>query len=162
VSGTFNVFAGDWDEAYPQPDGYRANWKRIKAGKLAFGVYELLPQQTQCPYHFHHGNDEMVVVLSGEPTLRTPEGETVLTAGDVIPFPAGLEGAHQIFNRTDEPVRYIVAARHVSPEVVEYPDSGKFAAMSYGESQKGGPLWTTHRLDDPVDFFEGETPDGAA
>jgi hypothetical protein len=55
VSGTFNVLADD---------------------ALAFGVCELLSRQTHCRYHFHHGNDEMVVVLSGEPTLRTPEGET--------------------------------------------------------------------------------------
>jgi uncharacterized cupin superfamily protein len=153
-----NVFDDDWQEGYPQTEGWRANWKRAKAGMLAVGVYELLPHQTQCPYHFHHGNDELLIVLQGTPTLRTPAGEDVLQPGDAVPFPAGKDGAHQIYNRTSEPVRYVIAARHVTPEVVEYPDSGKLAAMSYGESQRGAPLATWHRLDDEVDFFDGEQP----
>jgi uncharacterized cupin superfamily protein len=134
-----NVFDDEWQEGYPQPDGWRANWKRVKAGMLAMSVYELLPGQTQCPYHFHHGNDELLVVLTGTPTLRTPDGERELQPGDAVPFPAGSEGAHQVYNRTEEPVRYVIAARHVTPEVVEYPDSGKLAAMAYSESHRGGP-----------------------
>jgi uncharacterized cupin superfamily protein len=153
-----NIFDDEWQEGYPQPEGWRANWKRVKAGMLAMSVYELLPGQTQCPYHFHHGNDELLVVLRGAPTLRTPGGVRELRPGDGVPFPAGAEGAHQVSNGTSEPVRYVIAARHVTPEVVEYPDSGKFAAMSYGESQRGKPLATWHRLDDEVDFFDGEEP----
>jgi uncharacterized cupin superfamily protein len=156
--GVINVFDDEWQDGYPQTDGWRANWKRIKTGMLAIGVFELLPRQTQCPYHFHHGNDEILVVLEGNPTLRTPEGERELRPGDAVPFPAGKEGAHQVYNRTSESVRYLIAARHVAPEVVEYPDSAKLAAMSYGESQRGGPLATWHRMDDAVDFFEGEQP----
>jgi uncharacterized cupin superfamily protein len=153
-----NVFDNEWQEGYPQIEGWQANWKRIKAGMLAIGVYELRPGQTQAPYHFHHGNDEILVVLDGKPTLRTPAGDRDLGRGDAVPFPSGNEGAHQIYNRTAEPARYLIAARHVTPEVVEYPDSGKFAAMSYGESQRGVPLATWHRLDDGVDFLEGEEP----
>jgi uncharacterized cupin superfamily protein len=158
MNATINVFDDEWHEGYPTPDGYRANWKRVKAGMLAMSVYELLPGQTQCPYHFHHGNDELIVVLSGTPTLRTPEGERQLEPGDAVPFPAGAGGAHQMYNRTADPARYVIAARHVTPEVVEYPDSGKLAAMSYGESHGGGPLATWHRFDDAVDFFDGEQP----
>jgi uncharacterized cupin superfamily protein len=155
---TVNVFDDEWENSYPEAEGYRANYKRVKAGDLALGVYELFPGQTQCPYHFHHGNDELLVVLKGRPTLRTPDGELNLESGDAVPFPAGPAGAHQIVNRSDEPTRYAIAARHVSPEIVEYPDSGKLAAMSYGESQRGERLWTIHRLDDAVDFFDGEQP----
>jgi uncharacterized cupin superfamily protein len=153
-----NVFDDEWHEGYPQTDGWRSNWKRLKAGMLAMSVYELLPGQTQCPYHFHHGNDELLVVLSGTPTLRTPDGERELQPGDAIPFPAGKEGAHQVYNRTEAPVRYVIAARHATPEVVEYPDSGKLASMAYSESHRGGPLATWHRFDDAVDFFDGEEP----
>jgi uncharacterized cupin superfamily protein len=153
-----NVFDDDWHEGYPPADGYLANWKRVRAGMLAVGVFELLPRQTQCPYHFHHGNDELLIVLRGTPTLRTPDGERDLQPGDAVPFPAGKDGAHQLYNGTDTPARYLIAARHVTPEVVEYPDSGKLAAMSYGESQRGGPLATWHRFDDAVDFFDGEEP----
>ena len=52
----------------------------------------------------------------------------------------------------------MIAACHRSPELVEYPDSGTLAAMSRGQSQHGGPLWTMHRLGDAVDYFDGEEP----
>jgi uncharacterized cupin superfamily protein len=152
-----NVFADEWDDAYPQIDGWRSNYKRLGVGTLGMGLYELLPGQTQCPYHFHHGNDELLVVLRGRPTLRTPDGERELEPGDVARFPTGPDGAHQVVNRTDEPARYIVAAVHVSPEVVEHVDSGKVLAMARTE---GKPLWTIHRFGDAVDYFEGEEPKG--
>jgi hypothetical protein len=55
-------------------------------------------------------------------------------------------------------VRYVIAARHVTPEVVEHLDSGKVLAMAHSESQNGRPLWTVHRLDDAADYFDGEEP----
>jgi uncharacterized cupin superfamily protein len=58
-----------------------------------------------------------------------------------------------LFNAGDEPARYLIAANHASPEVVEYPDSGKVLALS-----KLGPLWSMHRRDDAVDYFDGEEP----
>jgi uncharacterized cupin superfamily protein len=158
MSVPINVLDDEWQEGYPQPEGYRANWKRIAAGRLAMGVYELLPDQTQCPYHFHHGNDELMLVLTGTPTARTPDGEQELKPGDVLAFPAGRQGAHQVINRTADPVRYVIAARHVTPEVVEHLDSGKVLAMAHTESQSGRPLWTIHRLDDAADYFDGEEP----
>jgi len=152
-----NVFADDWDDAYPQIEGWRSNYKRLGVGNLGLGLYELLPGQTQCPYHFHHGNDEALVVLAGQPTLRTPDGERRLEPGDIAQFPRGPDGAHQIVNRTDEPIRYVIAAVHISPEVVEHVDSGKVLAMARTE---GKPLWTIHRFDDAVDYFDGEEPKG--
>jgi uncharacterized cupin superfamily protein len=77
--------------------------------------------------------------------------------GDIAQFPTGPAGAHQLVNRTDEPVRYIIAAVHVTPEVVEHVDSGKVLAMAKTESRQ---LWTVHRLDAGVDYFEGEEPRG--
>ena len=41
------------------------------------------------PYHFHWGDEEWLIVVAGTPTLRTPEGETALAAGDVVCFPGG-------------------------------------------------------------------------
>jgi uncharacterized cupin superfamily protein len=150
-----NVFADDWDDPYPTPDGWQSHYKRLGVGNLGVGLYELLPGQTQCPYHFHHGNDEALIVLSGRPTLRTPDGERELAAGDVARFPTGPTGAHQMVNRSREPARYVIAAAHVSPEVVEYPDSSKLAAMARTQEK---PLWAIHRIDDSVDYFDGEQP----
>jgi uncharacterized cupin superfamily protein len=155
-----NVFADDWDDPYPQDEGWRAHYKRLGVGKLGLGLYELLPGQTQCPYHFHYGNDEILIVLRGRPTLRTPDGERELEAGEVAHFPTGPSGAHQIVNRTDEAARYVVAASHVSPEVVEHVDSGKLLAMALTESPRGPRLWSVHRLDAEVDYLEGEEPKG--
>jgi uncharacterized cupin superfamily protein len=153
-----NVFAEAWDEGYPPVDGWRFNVKRLvpRGNQLGMSLYELPPGQAQPLYHFHHGIDELLLVLRGRPNLRTPDGERELSEGDVVHFPAGPAGAHQVVNRTDGPARYVVASSFKSPEIVEYPDSGKIAAMSYAESQRGGPLWTIHRLDDSVDYFDGE------
>ena len=81
-------------------------------------------------YHAHHGSDELLLVLRGRPTLRTPAGERQLEEGEVVAFPAGPEGAHGFRNDTDEPVRYVVAGTRVSPEVVEYPDRKQVTAQS--------------------------------
>jgi uncharacterized cupin superfamily protein len=151
-----NVFNEEWDEApYPTPPGWEQRTKALVPRGHAMGMrlYELPPGQTQVLYHFHHGNVETVVVLRGQPTVRTPEGERVLESGEVVLFPAGPDGAHQLFNASDEPARYLIAATHVTPEVVEYPDSGKVLALS-----QLGPLWSMHRRDDAVDYFDGEEP----
>jgi uncharacterized cupin superfamily protein len=157
---TPNVFADEWDDLYPPIDGWRFQVRRLVApgNDLGMSLYELLPGQSQGLYHFHHGNDELVLVLRGCPTLRSHSGERELVEGDVVHFPKGPKGAHQLVNRTPESARYVIASSSTSPEIVEYPDSGKLAAMSRGESQRGERLWTIHRLDDAVDFFDGEQP----
>jgi uncharacterized cupin superfamily protein len=155
-----NVFADDWEELYPQMDGWRANYRRLipPGHDLGMTLYELQPHQTQCPYHFHHGAEELLLVLRGRPTLRTPDGERQLEPGDFAHFPKGPAGAHHVVNRSDEPVRYVVGSRNVSPEVCEYPDSGKVAAASREASSRGERLLTVHRFDDEVDYFDGEEP----
>jgi uncharacterized cupin superfamily protein len=155
-----NAYADEWEDLYPQVEGWRSNVRRLvpPGNTLGMSAYELLPGQTQCPYHFHHGNEELILVLRGRPTLRTRDGEDELAPGDVVHFPKGAAGAHQVVNRTEEPARYVVADAHVSPELIEYPDSGKLAAMARTESQRGGPMWTVHRLDGEVDYFDGEQP----
>jgi uncharacterized cupin superfamily protein len=158
MTDVLNVYADDWDDPYPQSDGWRANIKRLGGGGLGVSLYELPPGQTQVAYHFHYGNEEAILVLRGRPTLRMPDGERELRPGDVVHFPIGPAGAHQVVNRSDEPARYVIAARHVDPEVVEHVDSGKVLAMSRGELQHGPPLWTIHRLDDAVDYLDGEEP----
>jgi uncharacterized cupin superfamily protein len=163
VSDVCNVFADDWDDPFPPTDGWRSHVKRLvpPGHDLGLSLWELEAGQTQVPYHFHHGADELVVVLRGRPTLRTPDGERELDSGDVVHFPKGPAGAHQIVNRSGEPVRYLLASSNASPEVVEYPDSGKVAVGSRLESQRGTRLWSVLRFED-VDYFEGETPRGVA
>ena len=92
-----------------------------------------------------------MIVLRGEPTLRTPEGERVLDEGDVVAFPRGKDGAHQIINRTDSPVRVLMLSSMVGPDIVDYVDSGKvYATDLAGETimfARPGPT---------LDYWEGE------
>jgi len=157
VSDTLSVFDDNWDELDDWSGGGAKSKGLVKRGpQLGATVYELGPGNSVV-YHFHHGSEELLVVLSGRPTLRTPEGERQLKEGEVVHFPRGPEGAHQLSNRSEAVVRYVVAASQGSPEIIEYPDSGKIAAMARTETSAGGPLFTINRLDDAVDYFEGES-----
>jgi uncharacterized cupin superfamily protein len=162
MNETRNVFADDWEALFPPLEGWRSNYRRLvpPGNSLGMSLYELQPGQTQCPYHFHHGEDELILVLRGRPTLRTPDGERQLEPGDFVHFPRGPAGAHRVHNATDEPARYVVGSTNLSPEICEYPDSGKVAAFSYGASSRGERLRTLHRIGDAVDYFDGEEPKG--
>src|ERR1700749_3628088 len=88
------------------------------------GVYELAPGNALWPYHFEVAEEEWLIVIEGELTLRTPDGEAVLRAGDVACFPAGAAGAHAVRNHTDAPARFAMPstrARYGGATV--YPDS---------------------------------------
>ena len=117
-----NVFADDLPEL---GDGVRGlRMERSDDCPLVCAVWELDPGAAIGPYHLHHGTDELLIVLSGRPSVRTPDGERELAPGSVVQFPRGLTGAHQVVNRTDDVVRYVMAAFHRSPEVIEYPEEG--------------------------------------
>ena len=75
----------------------------------------------------------------------------------MVHFPPGPEGAHQLSNRSEEPARYVIAAALPTPEIIEYPDSGKVASMARTETTAGSPLFTINRLADGVEYFEGES-----
>jgi uncharacterized cupin superfamily protein len=105
---------------------------RAPDGKLGASLWEIQPGASQFVYHFHHGTEELLVVLRGRPTVRMHDGDHVLAEGDVVPFPRGPEGGHQIRNDADEPVRVLIIAAHADPDVAEYPDTGKLAAVVEG------------------------------
>ncbi|HEY7795122.1 MAG TPA: cupin domain-containing protein [Gaiellaceae bacterium] len=131
--------------------------RRPQGATLGAAVWELDPGATQSPYHFHHGGEELLIVLRGTPTLRSPEGTRTLAEGESVHFPRGPEGAHQLSNETGDVVRYLLASALPTPEIVEYPDSGKIASMARTETTGGGPLFTINRLADAVDYFDGES-----
>lgn len=163
MTDVLNLFSGEWDDdPYPPEEGWLANSRSLvpRGHSLGMSLYELQPRQTQSPYHFHHAQDELILVLRGRPTLRTPDGERELEPGDFVHFQKGPAGAHQVVNRTDEPALYVVGSDRVYPEVCEYPDSEKLLAMSRGDSQRGQRLWTVHELRNAVDYFHGEEPKG--
>jgi uncharacterized cupin superfamily protein len=109
-----------------QRDGLRAEQVVRNAGGELLGgtLYELAPGLDGVPLHIHHGMEELAIVVSGRPTLRTLQGECELAPGDVVSFPRGRRGAHTLANPSDEPVRYLMISTKVMPEVVEYPEEG--------------------------------------
>lgn len=135
-----NIYSTDWDLSQDHP-GYL--WDRIRLGRrigsqmLGASVYVIKPSQKSFPYHFHRGNEEMLIVLEGSVTVRTPDGEQVAARGDAMSFVTGPAGAHQLVNHTGEDARVLMVSTMISPEIVEYPDSGKvgvFAERAPGDS----------------------------
>jgi uncharacterized cupin superfamily protein len=150
----FNLNGDAWDR---QED--RTGWRskdawvghHIGAELIGGSMYELEAGDKLWPYHTHHANEEWIVVLRGAPTLRTHEGEEALREGDVVCFPRGKEGAHQVINKTGEAVRVLMLSTLVAPDIVEYLDTGKVGARSVAGERimlaKPGP---------DLDYWEGE------
>lgn len=135
-----NIYTSDWDGSSTEP-GY--SWHRIRlarrlAGeKLGGSIYVLGPGQKSFPYHFHHANEEMLIVLEGEVTLRTPEGEAIAAVGDAQIFSVGAEGAHQVSNHTDADARILMLSTMIEPEIAEYPDSGHIGVFARSPGSPG-------------------------
>ena len=129
----FNLNADEWDRT-EEREGWRFKdaWvgAHTDAELIGASMYEVEPGNKQGPFHTHHANEEWAIVLRGEPTLRTHAGEQQLRQGDVVAFPRGKEGAHQIRNDTDAPVRVLMLSTLIAPDIVEYLDTGKIGARS--------------------------------
>jgi uncharacterized cupin superfamily protein len=123
-----NVFEPHWDEEQDQPP---FTWRRARLGRqagsdrLGASLFELPPGRSSFPLHIHHANEELLVVVSGRPTLRTLDGERQLEEGELVAFPPGRSGAHRIDNRGEQPARMLIISTMLAPEINEYPDSGK-------------------------------------
>lgn len=117
---------------------------RSESNRLGASVWELQPGSSQFVYHFHHGSEELLIVLRGTPIVRMHDGDHVLVEGDVVPFPCGPGGGHQVRNDGGEPARVLIVSAHANPDVVEYPETGKVATTVEGEH-------TFHRIADAVE-----------
>jgi uncharacterized cupin superfamily protein len=146
-----NVFEPEW-QIERDRDGYR--WRSVRVGDgigasaIGATVYELEEGQRSCPYHFHHGVEEWLLVLDGSPTVRTPAGEQPLGRGDVLCFPPGPDGAHAVTG----PGRFVIFSAGSETSVAVYPDSDKIGARPPGDD----PDRLDFRRRDAVDYWEGE------
>jgi uncharacterized cupin superfamily protein len=143
-----------WDE--DDPDGFKAGMLRpgpdLGAKETGMSVYELPPGQAICPYHYEYGEDEWLLVLAGHPSVRTPDGTDELEPWDVVFFPKGPDGAHQVRNDGDEPARVVMWSTIVYPSATAYPDSEKIAVWT-GIREENVMV----RRSSNVDYWEGET-----
>jgi uncharacterized cupin superfamily protein len=154
-----NIASPEFEYDADDPEGFRAGMFRFgpQLGAKASGssVYQLPPGQSICPYHYEYGEEEWLLVLEGNPTLRTPAGEERIGPWEVVFFPPGPDGAHAVRNDTDATVRVLMYSTRTEPAVAVYPDSGKIG------------VFTGNREDDvmvrktsAVDYFDGETGAG--
>jgi uncharacterized cupin superfamily protein len=130
-----NLFEPQWDAEVTGAGGPVLRAVRLArhagAERLAANLYELEPGATVSPLHFHHANEELLLVLSGEPTLRRgDEDEETLQSGAVVAFPVGPIGVHQILNRSEAPSRVLIVATADLPEVAEQPEAGQLAIIT--------------------------------
>lgn len=154
-----NIFRPNFEEG-ERPEGFRSRRARIgyELGTELIGasLWEVPPGEAAYPYHFHYADEELIVVLSGRPSLRAPEGVRELEAGEAVHFPLGEKGGHQIFNQTDEMVTFLAVSSHGRPDIVVYPDSNK---IGVGERlPKGGGLRAFFPRDAAVNYWTGEKP----
>lgn len=163
AAGTLRPVTNINDPVFDEPrehQGFRARRARLsrQAGseRLGLSLWELPPGEAAYPYHYHLAEEELVVVLDGRPSLRSPDGWRDLQEGEVVPFLRGEQGAHQLVNRTEETVRFLAFSTNGEPDVVLYPDSGKLGAFE--RLPAGGGLRAMFRLTDTVEYHDGEHP----
>jgi uncharacterized cupin superfamily protein len=156
-----NVYRPRFDEETVR---YGFEYRRARLGyqagceRLGLSLWELPPQAAGV-YHLHHGNEELLVVLSGEPSLRTPAGWWVLEEGEVAAFPRGPRGAHAVSNQTSETVHFLFLSEMNGPEVVMYPDAGAVAALEAMSSPEQGGFAAWLRLEDAFERHDGDPPE---
>ena len=131
----------------------------LGAKKLGYNLTELPPGKRAFPYHFHHVNEELVLVIEGTGELRWPGGTAPLRPMDIVCCPPGADGAHQIINTGKTSLRYLALSTTEDPEVVEYPDSGKYGVIA-GRPIGGRPTDARFNVfafkKDAVDYWAGE------
>ena len=138
------------------PPGFRAGMLRPGPGFGAEGtgasLYELPPGEAICPYHYEYAEEEWLLVLSGTPSVRTPEGTEQLAPLDLVFFPRGPDGAHQVRNDSAETARVLMWSPIIVPAATAYPDSDKVG------------VWTGIRAENvmverssSVPYYHGET-----
>jgi uncharacterized cupin superfamily protein len=125
----FNLHSATTEVDGDEPDGYRSGanrfGKQLGASMIGGTIYDMDAGESICPYHFEYGDEEWLIVLTGNPTVRTPDETTTLDPGDVVCFPAGPEGAHKVTG----PARVLMFSTLNEPSVAVYPDSDKLGVF---------------------------------
>lgn len=118
--------------------------------KCNVAIYEVPPGKSAYPYHYHFQSVEVFYIISGIGSLRTPEGEKTVVAGDIIAFPASEAGAHKLTNTSDSEILiYMDFDTYHSPEVSFMPDSKK--SVVYGKG-----IRKVIKDSNEVDYYDGE------
>lgn len=141
--------------------GRRAELGRVLgARKLGYNVTAIAPGKRAFPRHNHRVNEEMFFVLEGSGEARIGDETFPVRAGDVIACPpGGPETAHQLSNTGTAELKVLAVSTTESPEICDYPDSGKFGVLAFFDAGPDGkPQLFAHvgRSTDARDYWEGE------
>lgn len=132
-----------------------------KIGMTGMGamLHVVEPGKKAFPFHTHHMSQEMFIILEGEGTYRFGDKDYPIKPMDVLAAPAGgAEVAHQIINTGKTTLRYLgISANTGQGDVVEYPDSGKFAVSSrFDWATQSGGVRFIGRQEDSISYWDGE------
>ena len=134
-----------------------ATAEAMGAKKLGYNVSRLPPGQFSCPYHFHHSEEELFLVLEGNAILRQAGQFKEVSKGDLIFFTTSPEGAHQFYNHTQFPFTYLALSTKDDFDVAEYPDSKKIKVMKIKKVfQNGAEVEYLRDETDPAQYWPQE------
>lgn len=133
---------------------------KIGARDLGISYSEVQPGKSSCPFHNHHVEHEMFIVLEGQGMYRFGKDSYPIRGGDVLAAPAGgQDTAHQIINTGKTVLRYYAISTMSLADVCEYPDSGKFGVFSRSTGNpydKSTLRHLQHLANAGVDYWDGE------
>lgn len=133
--------------------------RALGASQLGYNVIAVPPGMRAFPFHNHRVREEMFFILQGTGEVRVGEQRYPIRQGDFIACPAGdAETAHQIINTSEAEIRYLCVSTQVSPEICDYPDTGKFGILGEFTNSKGEAEIFMHigRHERNLDYWEGE------
>jgi uncharacterized cupin superfamily protein len=129
----------------------------LGAQKLGYNITAVPPGKCAFPFHNHRVNEEMFFILQGTGELRIGGEKQTVRSGDIIACPpGGKECAHQIINTGKEELRYLAVSTKISPEICDYPDSGKFGVLAEFPGTSTPPFRFVGRESQQVNYWDAE------
>jgi uncharacterized cupin superfamily protein len=124
-------------------------WRRLApaGGLTSFGASHVVlkPGAWSSQRHWHDGEDELLVMLTGEAVLIEDDGRTVLRSGDVATWAMGVENGHHLINESAADCSFLVVSGGDRDSGGAYSDID----MTFGNDgyfHKDGTPYPTKRL----------------
>jgi uncharacterized cupin superfamily protein len=153
VTDVFNLLDAELPAGKHERAGHRflnrSIGTELGASLLSLGVYELPPGEAGAAYHYELTREEWIVVVSGEVTVRTPDGERALRPGDTMCFLPNASGAHSMRNAGDVPARFAMGSTKEMSRSIVYPDSDRIAVIGAGFKRM-------MKLGEDLEYWDGE------
>jgi uncharacterized cupin superfamily protein len=154
MTDVFNLLDGEVAEDPRVRDGNRflrtMLGQAVDAKLTGFSIYELPPGEAAWTYHYELSREEWLIVVDGEVVVRTPNGDRMLRAGDIVCFPPGADGAHQVRNDSNAVARFAMPSSWAGEGYVAVrPDSNTALIVGAGFRQ-------IVPLDESLDYWDRE------